>query len=62
MKRRKKLNMKDPLVRSAIQSIWISRITIIMSLIVLYLHYRAGNLQRMYHDIISLFHYLTNKV
>ena len=55
MKKRKKLNMNDPVVRSAIQSIWLSRITIIMSLIVLYLHYRAGNLQRMYHDIISLF-------
>lgn len=55
MKKRKKLNMNDPVVKSAIQSIWLSRITIIMSLIVLYLHYRAGNLQRMYHDIISLF-------
>jgi hypothetical protein len=55
MKRRKKLNMKDPLVRSAIQSIWISRITIIMSLIVIYLHYRVGNLHRIYHSIISLF-------
>lgn len=55
MKKRKKLNMNDPIVRSAIQSIWISRITIIMSLIVLYLHYRAGTFHRMYHDIISLF-------